>query len=204
MGGGFSLTKENVIQHFQQSYKNNPELTVSILTLCQQHTEEHKRKMAMNYAKRMCSNYFPVPSGKEIACSFTLLDYNGNGIVSLAEIDKYIVERYPSFNNKPALIRAMHAADSDKDGFITKDEYSALYQYIHLYHKLWNKFETMDANGDRRIDRSEFNALTQAVLGEEATAELFEKIDVNSGGKILFREFCDHIIGRLVCRQGSA
>lgn len=28
------------------------------------------------------------------------IDYNGNGIVSLAEIDKWVVETYPKLNNK--------------------------------------------------------------------------------------------------------
>lgn len=30
------------------------------------------------------------------------IDYNGNGLVSLAEIDKWVVESYPKLNNKPA------------------------------------------------------------------------------------------------------
>ncbi|CAE8586019.1 unnamed protein product, partial [Polarella glacialis] len=34
------------------------------------------------------------------------LDFNGNGIVSLAEIDKMVVEMYPLLNHKPALMRA--------------------------------------------------------------------------------------------------
>lgn len=33
------------------------------------------------------------------------IDYNGNGIVSLAEIDKWVVESYPKLNNKAALMR---------------------------------------------------------------------------------------------------
>ena len=32
------------------------------------------------------------------------IDYNGNGIVSLAEIDKWVVETYPKLNNKAARI----------------------------------------------------------------------------------------------------
>ena len=34
------------------------------------------------------------------------LDYNGNGKVSLAEVDKWVVTRYPVLNHKPALMRA--------------------------------------------------------------------------------------------------
>ena len=38
------------------------------------------------------------------------IDYNGNGIVSLAEIDKWVVESYPKLNNKPALASEILAA----------------------------------------------------------------------------------------------
>ena len=34
------------------------------------------------------------------------LDVNGNGIVSLAEVDRFIVNAFPLLNNKPALMRA--------------------------------------------------------------------------------------------------
>ena len=30
------------------------------------------------------------------------IDYNGNNIVSLAEIDRWVVDTYPQLNNKPA------------------------------------------------------------------------------------------------------
>ena len=192
MGGGVS--KDTILPQFKQLYDTDPVETTSILHLCLEHTKEHKRQKALDYAHAMAKE-FVAPSEEELTCSFDLLDYNGNQIVSLAEIDKYIVERYPAFNNKPALIRAMDAADSDKDGFITRGEYTMLFQYLHIYNKLWQTFDRMDANGDRRIDASEFNAVGRAVFGDHVD---FSTVDVNDGGKILFREFCDHIIQKQV------
>ena len=51
---------------------------------------------------------------------FAAWDANGNGGLSLAEIDKGVVEEYPEYNHKPSLIRAYRAADKDGNGFITR------------------------------------------------------------------------------------
>jgi hypothetical protein len=46
---------------------------------------------------------------------FDKFDYNGNGILSLAEIDKAVLELYPHFSkNKPVIMRAYKAADISK------------------------------------------------------------------------------------------
>ena len=54
------------------------------------------------------------------------IDYNGNGIVSLAEIDKWVVENYPKLNNKPALMRAYKSSDLDHDSYVNKREFPVL------------------------------------------------------------------------------
>merc|ERR1712139_417931 len=46
------------------------------------------------------------------------LDYNGNGIVSLAEIDKWVLENYPLLNHKPALMRCYKATMEQKDEYV--------------------------------------------------------------------------------------
>jgi hypothetical protein len=33
------------------------------------------------------------------------MDYNGNGGLSLAEIDKAVIELHPAYNHKPSLMR---------------------------------------------------------------------------------------------------
>ena len=50
---------------------------------------------------------------------FDRMDSNGNGGLSLAEIDKAIIELYPAHNHKPSLLRAYKAADRNGDGFVS-------------------------------------------------------------------------------------
>ena len=134
-----------------------------------------------------------MPSHAERTALFRRIDYNGNGLLSLAEIDKAVVELWPHFDHKPALMRAYKAADRNGDGFIKKREFRLLLKYVIYFSKLWHKFEEIDDDGDRRITLDEFMQHT-TVLGhrlsrEEATAE-FQEMDDNAGGVILFDEFC--------------
>jgi hypothetical protein len=54
---------------------------------------------------------------------FSRIDGNGNGLLSLAEIDGFVKAEYPSEFHKQALIRAYKAADVSKDGFIERPEF---------------------------------------------------------------------------------
>merc|ERR1711970_667459 len=58
------------------------------------------------------------------------IDFNGNNIVSLAEIDKLAVEKYPLLNHKPALMRAYKATikspNADGDDWVDKKEFKEL------------------------------------------------------------------------------
>ena len=182
-GGG--LTKESAARQIQECYNADPEATIAVLK------QSLGRLKAREYAKRR--HKYTVPSKKEITDTFDILDYNGNGLVSLAEIDKFIVERYPAYDNKPVLIRSMKAADADSDGFITRKEYGLLFQYIYQYDKYWHHFESIDKDGDRRISKGEFNVLAGRVFGAIDDG-MFERIDTNQGGYILFREFCDYVV----------
>jgi len=137
------------------------------------------------------------------------LDYNGNNIVSLAEIDKMVVELtangvWPSWlNNKPALMRAYKKTilkDGDGDDWVEKKEFHALLLNIFWFNKLWQVFQQVDTGADRRIDVREFTAgigsLGLNMSPQEAQAE-FAKIDVNGGGQVLFVELCAYIRHRV-------
>jgi len=137
------------------------------------------------------------------------LDYNGNNVVSLAEIDKLVVEMvaagtWPEWlNNKPALMRAYKAAvyskesgaeqGSGNDEYVHKSQFHALLLNLFWYNKLFQIFEEVDTGHDRRIDCSEFQtgmaALGLKMSQDEAKKE-FDSIDGNHGGQVLFVEFC--------------
>ena len=68
---------------------------------------------------------------------FRDIDVNGNGGLSLAEIDKAVESgligkalNYPDFNHKPALMRAYKAADRSGDAFIQQGEFFKLLKYV--------------------------------------------------------------------------
>merc|ERR1711988_1483177 len=126
-----------------------------------------------------------------------LMDFNDNQIVSLAEIDKCVVERYPLLNNKPALMRAYKQTclkeGGDGDAWVEPKEFPQLLVNLFYFNKLFQVFEQVDTDDDRRMDEKEFIAglgkLGMNLPDDEAKAE-FDEMDSNDGGIVLFDEFC--------------
>jgi Ca2+-binding EF-hand superfamily protein len=139
----------------------------------------------------------PVPTKEECAALWSKFDYNGNGILSLAELDKATSELWPGLDHKPAIMRAYKAADRQSggsgqdfgDGFIQKKEFRFFLAFVRYYNELWKAFESADADADRRLTKSEF-AAAAAALGVENPEQVFDEVDSNSGGVVLFDEFC--------------
>jgi Ca2+-binding EF-hand superfamily protein len=126
------------------------------------------------------------------------LDYNGNGLVSLAEIDKLVGERYPLLNKKPALMRAYKHATGKPElastdcALVEFSQLPALLKGLFYYNRVYHVFDKIDTDDDRRIDLAEFKA-GFAVLGLDKKHKpdaVFNTIDLNAGGIILFDEFC--------------
>ncbi len=81
------------------------------------------------------------------------LDNNGNGIVSLAEIDAFAIYTYPLLNKKPALMRAYKkTVQHDDDEFVHKDELSNLIQNLFYFNRLYYVFDKIETDDDQRID----------------------------------------------------
>jgi Ca2+-binding EF-hand superfamily protein len=123
------------------------------------------------------------------------LDYNGNNIVSLAEIDKFVIEKYPLLNHKPALMRAYKASMESvkKDDWVEKKEFKILLGMLFYFNKIFWLFDQVDEDHDRRMTLQEFKWCLSAagVKVSEPKAKLdFDSVDTNKGGFILFDEFC--------------
>ncbi|CAE7755775.1 unnamed protein product [Symbiodinium sp. CCMP2456] len=120
------------------------------------------------------------------------IDYNGNNIVSLAEIDRWVVDTYPQLNNKPALMRAYKACDLNQDSYVNKREFAVLLRDLIYFNKVWSVFDGIDADRDRRLTMSEFRS-GLSLLGMSSVVNpksLFDSLDRNRCGLILFDEFC--------------
>ena len=134
----------------------------------------------------------------QIMALWNQADYNGNGGCSLAELDKMVVEKGWGMS-KPALLRAYKKTtlkDGDGDPWVEKKEFAAFIQNAFFFDRLWETFDGLDEDDDRRIDVDEFRAgmgKLGCVLTEEEAAAEFSKIDTNQGGKVLFKEFCAYV-----------
>eukprot|EP00434_Breviolum_minutum_P021401 symbB.v1.2.018884.t1/scaffold1500.1/size115144/8 len=71
------------------------------------------------------------------------LDFNGNNIVSLAEVDKLANEQFPLLNHKPALMRAFQATlrAGNGDEWVQKHEFKMLLGNLFYFNKLFWLFE---------------------------------------------------------------
>eukprot|EP00930_Biecheleria_cincta_P039693 TRINITY_DN27265_c0_g1_i1.p1 TRINITY_DN27265_c0_g1~~TRINITY_DN27265_c0_g1_i1.p1 ORF type:complete len:482 (-),score=117.01 TRINITY_DN27265_c0_g1_i1:69-1514(-) len=137
------------------------------------------------------------------------------GCVALFNAKPAIIRAFLAATGKdPA--RSDNAAFSEhKDDYCQKgEEFRVLMQYLHEYFEMYLIFQDMgDANEDRRIDIKEWaNFITSGKaqrVGIKVTPEmledkcgdtpmpgysLFNQIDVDQGGCILFKEFSDFCI----------
>lgn len=146
-------------------------------------------------------------------------DINQNGYCSLAECDKGILELLSSVENastiftKPVILRAFtsakviateHGSTSTTGGdYIEFSEFRWFFIYLKEYAKLWEVFDTIDTDNDRRINVNEFitNAMPKLIdygaisENEASDAEsIFRSIDTNNGGQILFIELVEYAI----------
>jgi Ca2+-binding EF-hand superfamily protein len=128
---------------------------------------------------------------------------NGNGYLSLAEVDRGLLEvvRIPQlFNVKPVIIKAFQASKNKvkstnqhgKD-YVSQAEFRYLLSYLRQYYEYWVAFERVDKDHDKRVTLTEFKAAVPImnrwnikISNPEAT---FKQIDTNNGGYILFDEF---------------
>ena len=139
-----------------------------------------------------------------------LTDVNGNGYVSLAEVDKAlrdVLNLDQVFNCKRAIMRAFQAAKNSKASknrygpdYIEKAEFKYLLYSLRQYFEYYQAFGRIDTGDDNRVDINEFKSalpVIQKWVGPIANPdEEFHKIDKNGGGQVLFDEFVSWAFSR--------
>lgn len=146
---------------------------------------------------------------------FVDFDPNGNGYLSLAEIDKGardVLKLNMLFDCKPVLMRAFQAARrstppsaaNHNGDYVTKRTFRLLLWYLKQYFNLWQLFAKADESEDRRISQDEFEKILPQLVEiglvsseESATPErLFRDADADGGGMLLFEEFSQWALNR--------
>ena len=142
-------------------------------------------------------------------------DVNGNGLLSLAEVDKGIRDALREtniFECKPVIMRAFTAAkgavkskSKSGDDYVERTEFRLFLLYLNQYFNYYKLFASIDVGGDHRINFDEFSAglakiekYSGKIDNPKAT---FESIDKNGGGQILFDEFSEWAIQRALSTE---
>jgi Ca2+-binding EF-hand superfamily protein len=120
------------------------------------------------------------------------LDGNGNGNVSLAEIDLFVKSKWPLLNHAPALMRAFkattHTTVVTSATCIRESHLPALLKNLFFFNKLNSVFDLIDSDGDHRLDFTEFFKGLRHVglsLPVGKARQVFNKMDENHGGFVL-------------------
>lgn len=134
----------------------------------------------------------PVPKDEDIQAIFEEVDGNGDGSLSMKEVEKAIIRRQEQFNLAPTIVmRAFQKADSDGDNAISRDEFFQFVRCINYFQNLLSIFEEMDKDGNRRLSREEFIQAAHILDVDTTHAnEVFYEMDENKGGYVVFDEFC--------------
>ena len=149
------------------------------------------------------------------------MDGNGNGYLSLAEVDSgmrgVISGAGLLASAKPAVMRAFQAAKGARSGgrplgddLIERgDEFRLFLLYLRRYLELLLAFDQLDTSGDRRLDTDEFEeACAAGILSDWGVhvcdpAREFAAIDLDGGGMILFDEFAHWALTRHLRLDGK-
>jgi len=135
---------------------------------------------------------------------------SGNGILSLAEVDKGVrdvLKIDEIFDAKNAIMRAFQIAKNYKQkgntstgaDYIEKKEFRIFLLTLRQYFEYSEAFSRIDSNDDKRIVLVEFKECQPKVeewVGKIDPEAEFKKIDTNGGGYILFDEFCKWAISK--------
>ncbi|KAI3633260.1 hypothetical protein MIR68_008798 [Amoeboaphelidium protococcarum] len=141
--------------------------------------------------------------------TFNRFDNNGSGQLSLAEIDKAMVELFPNSygKHKKAVMRAYKSADASGNGYVEIEEFSMLLYFLAYYSDLYEVYIQGDPQKSGRIDFESFKSKIVPVLKKngvntelkinlsdaKAVKSLFDKFDVDQGGYVRFEEFAEQM-----------
>ena len=145
---------------------------------------------------------------KRMKEEFLELDFDGNGLISINELERVVHSLRIKLKLTECEIREfLHEIDRDGDGNIDLKEYfkymrgnigtplhsNLLYRVLFQLSLIRKDFHKFDVDGSGFITKDELlevvNLRTNCQLSEEEIDHVFEDTDLNNDGKIDYEEF---------------
>lgn len=135
----------------------------------------------------------------EIKSVFALFDKNGDGKLEISEIKSFMIALGRETSDEEVQ-KLMEKVDSDKNGFITIDEFIEYMDETFVISKdqvneLIEAFKIFDIDNSGNISKAEFkNILTKFgknEFTEEDIEDIFNLIDIDKDGSINYAEFIE-------------
>ena len=121
-------------------------------------------------AEQAASFSLNLPDAAARSALWSKLDANANGLLSMRELTEGFARYYPQLESLEhhhhggrILARAAKAADCDQNGLVTKDEFSALIDFVEYFGNLWERFEELDRDHSNTLDQSKSSKSPQRI-----------------------------------------
>jgi len=126
--------------------------------------------------------------------SFSSIDLNGSGFITLEEFSKQKAPRGKKRHSdkKESVFEQM---DSNSDGEVSESEFTDHREVMQQRKREQHEFTTIDANNSGVITLMEFskhNPPHGKRKGKNKTEKVFSKIDTNADGEVTELEFNEH------------
>nr|VDD56251.1 unnamed protein product [Brassica oleracea] len=132
-----------------------------------------------------------IANPEELKKVFDQFDSNGDGKISVGELGGVFKAMGTSYTESE-LNRALEDVDTDRDGFINVDEFSALCRSSSTVSEIRDAFDLYDQDKNGLISASELrqvlNRLRMSCSVEEC-ARMIGPVDADGDGNVNFEEF---------------
>ena len=140
----------------------------------------------------------------KIISIFNKFDVNGNGYLSFSEVEKGIKEilKYTEKTMKKEVVKLAYNFVKDSGykrtkvshDFVEKNEFRTFLFCLKQFAEYYDMFHMIEKEENNKITFEEFKntipLMNKWGIEVENPKKLFDEIDSNSGGQIMFGEFC--------------
>ena len=125
------------------------------------------------------------PPASVLEDAFERFDFERNGYLSFAEVERSVNEVWPDFKQTTILLHAYRAADANGDGYIQKPLFLKMISYIVYFHSVWPQLMALGFDSGSELTLEQFKDSASVLCTGEQRSLQFPSSTV-----LGFNEFC--------------